>query len=92
MFEKKGSHNISEEKKQLILAKIKPIIAKQLGVGENNIALSSRIVDDLGADSLDSIEMIMSFEEAFSIEIMDEDAEKMKTVDDIVVYLDRRSL
>lgn len=83
MFKKE----IPEERKKAIFLKIRPIIAKGLQVDENKIELSSRIVEDLGADSLDSIEITMALEEAFNIEIVDTEAEKMKTIEDIVFYL-----
>jgi len=69
--------------------KIKKIIVDQLGVEESKITENSSFIDDLGADSLDIVELIMAFEEEFDIEIPDEDAEKMKTVGDAVKYLDK---
>ncbi len=69
--------------------RIKKIIVDQLGVDENKITENSSFVDDLGADSLDIVELIMAFEEEFDIEIPDEDAEKMKTVGDAVKYLNK---
>ena len=69
--------------------KIKKIIVDQLGVDENKITEDSSFVDDLGADSLDIVELIMAFEEEFDIEIPDEDAEKIKTVGDAVKYLSK---
>jgi len=69
--------------------RIKKIIVDQLGVDESKITENSSFVDDLGADSLDIVELIMAFEEEFDIEIPDEDAEKMKTVGDAVKYLDK---
>ncbi|MCX5704164.1 MAG: acyl carrier protein [Candidatus Omnitrophica bacterium] len=86
MFKKKEKE-IPEERKQAIFLKIRPIIAKELEIDENRIELSSRVVEDLGADSLDAIEIIMALEEAFGIEILDEDAEEIKTIEDIVFYL-----
>lgn len=67
--------------------KVKSIIVDQLGVNEAEVAPSASFVDDLGADSLDTIELVMAFEEAFSIEIPDEDAEKIKTVKDAMDYV-----
>lgn len=90
MFEKKEKPHIPEERKQAIFQKIKPIIAKELGIDESSVTIASRLVEDLGADSLDSIEITMGLEEEFNIEILDEDGEKMKTIDDIVVYLAER--
>jgi len=69
--------------------RIKKIIVDQLGVDEGKITEDSSFVDDLGADSLDIVELIMAFEEEFDIEIPDEDAEKMKTVGDAVKYLNK---
>lgn len=86
MFKKKEKE-VPEERKQEIFLKIRPIIAKELQVDEDKIELSSRIVEDLGADSLDSIEIAMALEEEYNIEILDVDAEKLKTIEDIVFYL-----
>ena len=69
--------------------RIKKIIVDQLGVDESKIKENSSFVDDLGADSLDIVELIMAFEEEFDIEIPDEDAEKMKTIGDAVKYLSK---
>ena len=71
--------------------KVKSIIVDQLGVNETEVTGSASFVDDLGADSLDTIELVMAFEEAFGIEIPDEDAEKIKTVQDAIAYVDARS-
>ena len=70
--------------------KIKKIIVDQLGVDESKITEDSSFVDDLGADSLDIVELIMAFEEEFDMEIPDEDAEKIKTVGDAVKYLSKQ--
>ena len=67
--------------------RIKKIIVDQLGIEDEKITIVSSFIDDLGADSLDIVELIMAFEEEFDIEIPDEDAEKMKTVGDAVDYL-----
>lgn len=91
MFKKKESE-IPENRKQSILLKIKPIIAKQLEISEERITLEAKIIEDLGADSLDAIEIVMALEESFNIEIMDEDADKMQTVEDVVVYLAERGI
>lgn len=69
--------------------RIKKIIVDQLGVEASKITENSSFVDDLGADSLDIVELIMAFEEEFDIEIPDEDAEKIKTVGDAVKYLNK---
>ena len=67
--------------------KVKSIIVDQLGVNEAEVTLSASFVDDLGADSLDQIELVMAFEEAFGIEIPDEDAENIKTVQNAIDYV-----
>ena len=67
--------------------KVKQIIVEQLGVDEGEVTPNASFVDDLGADSLDTVELVMAFEEAFDIEIPDEDAEKIKTVNDVVNYI-----
>ena len=67
--------------------KVKQIIVEQLGVDESEITASASFQDDLGADSLDVVELVMAFEEAFGIEIPDEDAEKIKTVKDAIDYV-----
>ena len=86
MFNKKEDR-IPESKKQELFARIRPIIAKQLGIDEAKITLQSKLNEDLGADSLDSVQIIIALEEEFSIEILDEDAEKIKTIEDVVRYL-----
>jgi acyl carrier protein len=68
--------------------KVKSIIVDQLGVSEGEVTASASFVDDLGADSLDTIELVMAFEEAFGIEIPDEDAEKIKTVQNAIEYIE----
>ncbi len=67
--------------------KVKQIIVEQLGVDEAQVDKTASFVDDLGADSLDIVELVMAFEEAFSMEVPDEDAEKMKTVGDAIQYI-----
>ncbi|MHC2995350.1 MAG: acyl carrier protein [Candidatus Atribacteria bacterium] len=69
--------------------RVKKIIVDQLGVDASKINEESSFVDDLGADSLDIVELIMAFEEEFDVEIPDEDAEKIKTVGDAIKYLDK---
>jgi acyl carrier protein len=68
--------------------KVKQIIVEQLGVEESEVTPGASFQDDLGADSLDIVELVMAFEEAFDVEIPDEDAEKIKTVKDAVDYVD----
>lgn len=71
-----------------ILDKVKKIICEQLDVPEENVVPSASFVDDLGADSLDQVELIMAMEEEFNISIPDEDAEKITTVQDAVDYIE----
>lgn len=72
-------------------ARLKKIVAEQLGVDESKIVPSARFTEDLNADSLDLVEMIMSLEEEFGVEIPDEDAEKIVTVQDAITYIDTHS-
>ena len=71
--------------------KIKSIIAEQLGVKVDEVTPQASFIDDLGADSLDTVELIMALEEEFSVEIPDEDAEKMTTVGDAIKYIDEKA-
>ncbi|MBE6044119.1 MULTISPECIES: acyl carrier protein [Clostridium] len=71
----------------MVFERVKKIIADQLGLDENTITMDSLFVDDLGADSLDVVELIMALEEEFDIEIPDEDAEKATKVGDVVEYI-----
>ncbi|AZZ38331.1 acyl carrier protein [Bdellovibrio sp. qaytius] len=70
-----------------VQAKVKDIIVDQLGVDPEKVKLESKFIEDLGADSLDIVELVMAMEEEFDIEIPDEDAEKLKTVNDVQSYL-----
>ena len=70
-----------------IEAKVKSIIAEQLGVGEDEIKPESSFIEDLGADSLDIVELVMAMEEEFEVEIPDEEAEHIKTVGDAINYV-----
>ncbi|NQU73144.1 MAG: acyl carrier protein [Candidatus Omnitrophica bacterium] len=70
--------------------KIKTIIAEQLGVKQEEVTDQAKFIDDLGADSLDTVELVMALEEEFGIEIPDEDAEKMVSVGDAVKYIDQK--
>jgi acyl carrier protein len=70
-----------------IEAKVKNIIADQLGVGEDEIKPESSFIEDLGADSLDIVELVMAMEEEFEVEIPDEEAENIKTVGDAINYV-----
>ena len=67
--------------------KVKSIIAEQLGVGEDEIKAESSFIEDLGADSLDIVELVMAMEEEFEVEIPDEEAENIKTVGDAINYI-----
>lgn len=70
-----------------IFPKLKKIIAERLGIEEGEVKVESDFIEDLGADSLDVVEMVMAIEEEFDIEVPDEDAEKIKTVQDAVSYI-----
>ena len=71
--------------------KVKQIVVEQLGVEEAEVTPSASFIDDLGADSLDTVELVMALEENFDIEIPDEDAEKIRTVQDAIDYIDKHS-
>jgi acyl carrier protein len=75
----------------MIEEKVKQIIVEQLGVDEAEVTSSASFVDDLGADSLDTVELVMALEEAFDLEIPDEDAEKIRTVQDAIDYINKHS-
>lgn len=81
---------MADAKKEAV-EKVKQIIAEQLGVDEAEVTASASFVDDLGADSLDQVELVMALEEAFDLEIPDEDAEKIRTVQDAIDYVDKRA-
>jgi len=70
---------------------VKQIIVEQLGVDEGQVEDNASFVDDLGADSLDIVELVMAFEEAFELEIPDEDAEKIATVKDAITYIEAKT-
>jgi acyl carrier protein len=76
-----------EVNKMAVDAKVKKIIAEQLGVEEEEVTSEASFIDDLGADSLDTVELIMAFEEEFGIEIPEEDAEKIATVQNAIDYI-----
>ena len=84
-----GASNSFAFKKNLpkIFEKVKTIIIEQLGVEADSVATEASFIDDLGADSLDIVELIMALEEEFDLEIPDEDAEKIVTVNDVVEYI-----
>ncbi len=71
--------------------RIRAIIAEQLGVKQEEVTDQAKFIDDLGADSLDTVELVMALEEEFSIEIPDEDAEKMVSVGDAIKYIEEKA-
>lgn len=75
----------------MTIEKVKKLISNQLNVDESKITEDSRLIEDLGADSLDTVEMLMAFEEEFGISIPDEQAMQMRTVKDIVELIDSRN-
>jgi len=77
--------------KEEILTQLRPIIAEQLGVDESDVKLEASFTDDLNADSLDLVEMIMSLEEKFHVQISDEDAEKITTVGEAVDFIEEHA-
>ena len=77
-------------KREVTLEEVRRIVVEQIGVDEAKVTDLAKFVDDLGADSLDTVELVMAFEEAFELEIPDQDAEKIVTVGDAVAYLNRR--
>jgi acyl carrier protein len=80
----KEVHKMSSEE---VFEKVKEIIVNQLGVTDTAVTLEASFIDDLGADSLDIVELVMALEEEFDMEIPDEDAEKVVTVGDVVDYI-----
>lgn len=74
-----------------IEAKVKEIIVENLGVDQEKVTEEASFVEDLGADSLDTVELVMAFEEEFDVEIPDEDAEKMRTVGEAISYLKNKT-
>lgn len=75
-----------------VVDKVKSIIAEQLGVKVEEVTPQASFIDDLGADSLDTVELVMALEEEFGIEIPDEDAEKMSTVGDAIRYIEEKAV
>ena len=71
--------------------KVKQIVVEQLGVEDSEVTPAASFIDDLGADSLDTVELVMAFEEGFDLEIPDEDAEKIRTVQDAIDYIEKHS-
>lgn len=74
----------------MVFDKIKDIIVEQLDVEEDAVTVEASITDDLGADSLDVVDLVMSIEESFDVEIPDEEVENIKTVGDIVKYIENK--
>jgi acyl carrier protein len=74
-----------------VTEKVKSIIAEQLGVKIEEVTEQASFIDDLGADSLDTVELVMALEEEFGVEIPDEDAEKMTTVGDAIKYIEEKA-
>jgi acyl carrier protein len=72
-------------------SRVKEIIINELGVDPEKVTAAVSFVDDLGADSLDTVELVMAFEEEFTIDIPDEDAEQMRTVGDAITYIEKHS-
>jgi acyl carrier protein len=71
--------------------KVKDIIVEQLGVNPEQVTTTASFIEDLGADSLDTVELVMAFEEEFGVEVPDEDAEKLQSVGDVIKYIEERS-
>lgn len=88
-------HNNQYEKKGLTMSntakKVVEIVVKQLGVSESQVTEDARFIEDLGADSLDQVELVMALEEAFGSDIPDEDAEKLHTVGDAIKYIEEKA-
>ncbi|NLC70543.1 MAG: acyl carrier protein [Desulfuromonadaceae bacterium] len=74
-----------------IAERVKQLVAEQLGVDEDQVTEEASFMDDLGADSLDTVELVMALEEEFDIEISDEDAEKVRTVQDAIDYINEHT-
>jgi acyl carrier protein len=72
--------------------KVKKIVVDQLGVSEDQVTPEAKFIEDLGADSLDQVELVMAFEEEFGADIPDEDAEKLTSVGDAIAYIESRNL
>jgi acyl carrier protein len=80
-----------EENPMSVEDRVKSIIVEQLGVDADEVQLEASFVEDLGADSLDTVELIMAFEEEFGVEISDDEAEKIRKVKDAVEYIDKHT-
>jgi len=71
--------------------KVKDIIVEQLGVNAEQVTPEAKFIEDLGADSLDTVELVMAFEEEFGVEVPDEDAEKLQNVGDVIKYIEEKN-
>ncbi|MES2309672.1 MAG: acyl carrier protein [Verrucomicrobiota bacterium] len=71
--------------------KVRDIIVEQLGVNPEQVTTTAKFIEDLGADSLDTVELVMAFEEEFDIEVPDEEAEKLQTVGDVIRYIEENN-
>lgn len=89
-FNERGDFTMAADEAK-IFDDVKKVVVEQLGVNESEVTKQASFVDDLGADSLDTVELVMALEEAFSLEIPDEEAEKIKTVGDTVNYIMTRA-
>jgi acyl carrier protein len=96
-FDSKASFRIKRQQlRRCIMAeksiqdRVKEIIVEQLGVNPDQVTPEAKFIEDLGADSLDTVELVMAFEEEFGAEIPDEDAEKLQTVGDVIKYIEER--
>ena len=83
------THQAMSEKS--IEEKVKDIIVEQLGVNPEQVTQNASFIEDLGADSLDTVELVMAFEEEFSVEVPDEDAEKLQSVGDVIKYIEEKA-
>src|SRR6266511_2527685 len=91
---KSGATNINRTNfmaEKSIEEKVKDIIVEQLGVNPEQVTPQASFIEDLGADSLDIVELVMAFEEEFGVEVPDEDAEKLQTVGDVIKYIEEKS-
>ena len=74
-----------------VAERVKKIVIEHLGVDESKVSVGTSFIDDLGADSLDTVELVMAFEEEFGCEIPDEDAEKIQTIQDAITFIESQS-
>jgi acyl carrier protein len=91
---KRGAQTYNLEKpmsEKSIEDKVRDIIVEQLGVNPEQVTINASFIEDLGADSLDTVELVMAFEEEFSVEVPDEDAEKLQTVGAVVDYIKEKT-